>query len=134
MARRSESADGDALGLLDQQFATLDSPKQAPSSSRSHLRRKLQDREHSQQQQFDPKISTTTISFALTGFFSQLQPEGCGTQDRSHRNCVGYPPDQSAYRRVVVMFRSATPAANTIADNNKKTDVGGSGTPEGDTA
>jgi hypothetical protein len=54
--------------------------------------------------------------------------------DRSHRNCVGHPPGQLAYRHARVMFRSAIRAASTIADNNKRTDVGGSGTPEGDTA
>ncbi len=36
-------------------------------------------------------------------------------------------------RRAAVMFHSAFPAASTIHDNNKRTDVGGSGTPEGDT-
>ena len=42
-ARFSESADGDALGLLHLQLATLDSPKQVPSNSRSHMSSKLQD-------------------------------------------------------------------------------------------
>ena len=42
--RFSEGADGNALGLPHLQLATLDSPKQVPTHSRSHLRRKLQDR------------------------------------------------------------------------------------------
>jgi len=45
-ARFSESADGNALGLLYLQLATLDSLKQAPSNSRSHLTRKLQDHKY----------------------------------------------------------------------------------------
>ena len=36
----------------------------------------------------------------------------------------------STYRGLPIAIR----AASTIADNNKRTDVGGSGTPEGDTA
>jgi hypothetical protein len=36
----------------------------------------------------------------------------------------------SPYRGLPIAIR----AASTIADNNKRTDVGGSGTPEGDTA
>ena len=43
LAFREKMASRDALGLLDLQLATLDPPKQAPSNSHSHLKRKLQD-------------------------------------------------------------------------------------------
>jgi len=76
-ARFSESADGDALGLLHLQLATLDSPKQAPRNSRTHLSRKLQDHKHLSATTIRPeKKESPLILYCSQGLFHSFKRKG----------------------------------------------------------
>jgi CubicO group peptidase (beta-lactamase class C family) len=58
----------------------------------------------------------------------EMQTRGVFYNGRANNYALGL--SLSTYRGLPIAIR----AASTIADNNKRTDVGGSGTPEGDTA